>query len=83
MLRNSEFSSDAARTLAARLSSEAAGPKQRIDLAYRLILSRPPDAQELSLGLEFLLTEADGDEIAALGHYCLALLNTNEAIYID
>ena len=81
-LLNSAFSLDTARALATRLASAGGAPGQRIDLAYRLVFSRPPDPSELALGLEFLTKEASADD-SALSRYCLALLNTNEAIYID
>ena len=81
-LLNSAFSLDTARALATRLASAGGAPGQRIDLAYRLVFSRPPHPSELALGLEFLTKEASADD-SALSRYCLALLNTNEAIYID
>jgi hypothetical protein len=80
MLLNSEFSLQAAEALAARISSAGgdgdASDEQSVERAYALIFSRPPTASERALGLDFL----DRD---SLGHYCLALLNTNEAIYVD
>jgi hypothetical protein len=81
MLLNSEFSLAAANALAMRLTSEASSTNQRIDRAYAQIFSRPPSASERAMGQKFLSgTTSDN---AALTHYCLALLNTNEAIYID
>jgi hypothetical protein len=81
MLLNSKFSLETADALAARISArgEAAGAsdEQSIERAYALIFSRLPNAPELALGLDFL---SKGD---TLEHYCLALLNTNEAIYVD
>jgi len=45
---------EAARVLAQRLLTEATGTDQRITLAYRLTLSRPPAARELELMRPFL-----------------------------
>ncbi|MFN0128773.1 MAG: DUF1553 domain-containing protein [Verrucomicrobiales bacterium] len=45
---------EAARVLAQRLLAEAAGTDNRITLAYRLTLSRPPAARELELMRPFL-----------------------------
>ncbi len=45
---------EAARVLAQRLLAEATGTDQRITLAYRLTLSRPPAARELELMRPFL-----------------------------
>lgn len=76
MLLNSQFSLATAEALANRLSSEAESNEQRIDRAYHLIFARPPVAPERTLGSNFL-------QNSSLTHYCLALLNTSEAIYID
>ncbi len=76
MLLNSEFSLAAAEDLALRLSREASEPDQKIDLAYALLFARPPDDEERALGLRFLAE-------SELTDYCLALLNTNEMIYVD
>jgi hypothetical protein len=80
MLLNSEFSLSTARALAARIDRDSSSIEQHIDHAYALIFSRPPTAPERTLGLRFLSSAPDGQ---ALAHYCLALLNTNEAIYVD
>jgi hypothetical protein len=75
MLLNSEFSLSMASALARRLEKFESND-QRIQKAYTLIFSRPPKEDELALGLDFLSKES-------LTHFCLALLNTNEAIYLD
>ncbi|MBM3724410.1 MAG: DUF1553 domain-containing protein [Acidobacteria bacterium] len=52
---NSPFVAGQARKLAARVEREAgADSSRRIDRAYRLLYSRPPDQQERAAGLEFL-----------------------------
>ncbi|MFT5411520.1 MAG: hypothetical protein ACI8XO_003104 [Verrucomicrobiales bacterium] len=77
MLLNSEFSLATAESLAARVSGDGASELQRLERIYALIFSRPPTPAERNLGLEFLHSGG------RLDLYCLALLNTNEAIYID
>ncbi|WP_422925359.1 DUF1549 and DUF1553 domain-containing protein [Singulisphaera sp. PoT] len=77
-LLNSEFASESAQGMAARL--EHAFPhdiEARLRLAYLLAFSREPDAFELELGRAFLAQDP------SWSHLCLALLNTNEFIYID
>ena len=76
MLLNSAFSLDTARALAERVSADGAGQQRMIDRLYALIFARLPAAHERELAAEFL-------SHGRLQHYCLALLNTNEAIYID
>ncbi|NCG18229.1 MAG: DUF1553 domain-containing protein [Rhodobacterales bacterium] len=77
-LLNSEFSSRVATALAKRVRADAPSPDERIQRVYALIFARNPSPTEHALGLRFLQETNDG-----LDHYCLALLNTNEAIYID
>ncbi len=60
---------EAARVLAQRIMKEAGSPEQRIDLAYRLVLSRKPTAQEkpiLLASLNRLESQYTKDKPAAL-----------------
>jgi len=66
----------AAHALSKRLQSEADSAEDRITLAYRLTLGRPPDDEERSLAREFL---AD----SPLSEFCRALFNLNEFVYLD
>jgi hypothetical protein len=66
----------AARSLAARLEKEAADPAARVDLAYRLVLNRPPTAKEQALAVEFL-AHAPTTEL------CRAMFNLNAFVYVD
>ncbi|MDB6136038.1 MAG: hypothetical protein JWM59_4281 [Verrucomicrobiales bacterium] len=80
-LLNSQFSLETAQALAARVTSDkTTGPVQWIDNLHAILFSRPPQEPELRLGLDFLAAHP-GPE--GLTHYCLALLNTNEAITVD
>ncbi|MFN0130628.1 MAG: DUF1549 and DUF1553 domain-containing protein [Verrucomicrobiales bacterium] len=76
MLLNSEFSLATAKALAARVAEESEDPTARINAVYSRLLARPPTVREREVGLAFL---ANGSFV----DYCLALLNTNEAVYID
>ncbi len=84
-LLNSAFSLDVARAFAARLEAASPDPGGQIGAAYALLFARPPDAEERRLGAAFLQSGAAADEGTepALTRYCLALLNTSEAIYVD
>jgi hypothetical protein len=58
----------------------------RIDLLYRLILSRSPTEQERRIGIEGLnqlRRDWSGDEHAALTTYCHTLLNSAAFLYVD
>ncbi|MEZ5299650.1 MAG: DUF1549 and DUF1553 domain-containing protein [Verrucomicrobiales bacterium] len=76
MLLNSDFSIQIAEAIAARVESEASGEESRIARAYALLFAREPTAAESAVGREFL-------QGGSLADYCLGLLNSNEAVYID
>jgi hypothetical protein len=90
ILLNGPFMQGQAKALAARLAREA-GPAaaDRVRLAYRLALGRPPRPAELRRGLDFLAAQArllrDRSDAgpAALADFCLALLNCNEFLYVE
>jgi hypothetical protein len=86
-LLNSPFTLQTAQALAARLTTIApatADPdkdnRTRITLVHSLLYSRPPQETELTAGLQFLNQKPSPERLT---HYCLALLNTTEAITID
>ena len=55
-----------------------------MDEIYLRLFSRRPSAEERELGLGFLKGQRQSSQLrVALTNYCLALLNTNEFIYID
>jgi hypothetical protein len=86
MLLNSEFAQAIAAKLAtdlnARHGSEATA---LITEATLLCLSRQPTKQEKEVGPKFLQkqTAITPNFQAALADYCLALLNSNEFVYVD
>jgi len=67
---------EAAKALAARLTIEAKTNEERVALAYRLTLGRPPSATENKLAQQFL-------ERSPLNELCRALFNLNEFVYLD
>jgi hypothetical protein len=90
ILLNGPFMQGRAKAFAARLAREA-GPdaEGRVRRAYRLALGRPPRPAELRLALGFLAEQAKllrgrpDAEAAALTDFCLALLNSNEFLYVE
>ncbi len=77
-LLNSALANESARALA-EIIAAAAGEDHgwQVDRAYRTVYGRSPDAAERRLGQEFL----DGN--GSLRHFCLALINANEFLYIE
>jgi mono/diheme cytochrome c family protein len=70
---NSKFIEEQARALAERLHGDNAA---RIREAYRLLLARDPDAEELKMGLEYVPK-------ASWPSYARALLSSNEFEFVD
>ena len=85
-LLNSEFVSEHAAALAARLLAEESESAERVRLALRLATARNPRAERVRADLS-LLDELRGeyglDERGALEKYCLLTLNLNEFLYLD
>ena len=54
------------------------GPDRRkqVDLAYRLVAGRPPNAKEMQVALEFLKSQP-------LREFALAVLNLNAFLYVN
>lgn len=74
-LLNSEFMLRSAQSFAARLAAEN-DPLCKVDLAWELALSRPPDMQERGAAVK-MLAEAGPEE------FSLMLFNLNEFVYVD
>lgn len=77
-LFNSGFMEEQSQAFAKRLQRECKGPNRNCEIgtAWRLALSRPPNAAETKLAHSFL---SKGGKAADL---CLALLNRNEFVYV-
>jgi hypothetical protein len=67
---------DACQALADRLKTKTQSDPERIELAYRLTLGRPPTAKERRLAEEFLKT-------SPLKELFRALVNLNEFVFLD
>ena len=70
----------AARLAAAGLPDDAA----RIRQAYLVLFARPPEPDEIAVGLSALAKlRANGPDERAWAAYCQVLVCSNEFIYID
>jgi hypothetical protein len=77
-LMNSPEVGRAADALAARLRSEAGTDLPRaVDLAYRLVLSRPPEAKEKARSLAYLENDPQ-----RLSRFAWLLFNLDEFIHV-
>jgi len=86
MLMNDELVREWSRALAARVLNDGGlSPDQQIERAYRIVFSRPPNAEERRTVLEFLdkQTAEAGDRKAAFVDLCQTLLNSNEFVYMN
>ena len=82
---NSPFMATQSKALAARLRAEAPGDDApRVRLAHRLLFARDPDAEEVSVALEFLRKPQSAPEgMTRWEQYAQVLLVSNEAMYVD
>src|SRR5262249_1670083 len=81
-LLNSDFSTTCAKSLAKRVIQSTGDERaKQLTAPYRFALGRTPDAEERRLADRFF--ERAGDSPAALVHFCQAILNLNEFIYLD
>jgi hypothetical protein len=74
-LLNNEFVLDHSKRFAQRLAKLSADPAEQLSIAYELALSRPPTAEEKTVGLEFLRKNSIED----LTH---VLVNLSEFLYL-
>ena len=82
-LLNNDFSVERAKALARRVTQQAGAERERqISAAYRLALGREPDAEERAAGQRFF-DQTASDAESALAHYCQAILNLNEFVYLE
>jgi hypothetical protein len=86
MLLNSEFAHGIAAKIAAQLNEQYGSDAAALITAATLrCLSRQPTSQEIEKGQKFLQkqTALTPGFREALADYCLALLNSNEFVYVD
>jgi hypothetical protein len=72
-LLNSAFTWDCASDVAQHVQSETSTRNEQVDLACRLILGRPAQADD------FEIAGSDVDLVT----YCAALFNSSEFLYVD
>ncbi len=75
-LMNSPLVADAVKRLAARLQEEMKDDNARVRQAYLRLFGRPPSAEEMRIGVEYV-------ERSSWTHYLQVLLCTNEFLYLD
>ncbi len=77
-LLNSGLANDSARAFAARIANEA-GPDldSQVELAYQIAFARKPDPVERRMARTYL------ENGGTVRHFCLALLNANEFLYVE
>jgi hypothetical protein len=79
---NSHFILQRASALAARLQQSGENDADGITAAYRLLFSRDPNAEEMTLAREFLIRHADS-KMSRWERYAQVLLASNELLYVD
>lgn len=79
-LLNSEFVVGRSRALAALIAESAGEPAAQVAAAFRRILLREPDAEELNAALDLEKSSAGAPVLESL---CQALLNLNEFSYVE
>jgi hypothetical protein len=85
-LMNNEFALQRAKVLAERVQARAAGDDRdrQVELVFQLLLSRPPDEMEKALAAKFFASHRTSEDgTPALVHFCQALLNVNEFVYLE
>ena len=81
---NNPFMVKRARALAGRVTERTAGDLcAQVGQAFELALGRPPGTDEREAGEAFLREAPAGGARARLVHFCHALLNVNEFVYIE
>jgi len=84
---NSEFLAKQAEASAERARREAgADVSAQVRRALHLVLTRPPETDEVRRGVEMITALQRRDGIAgamALKYFCLVALNLNEFLYLD
>jgi hypothetical protein len=86
-LLNSEFMTRQAESLAERVVRVAGSDlRSQIEAAFEIVLSRPPDEDEIESATTFLLeaqAASSAEAASPLAQLCLALLNLNEFVYLE
>ena len=71
-----------AKSLVARLHAASSSDEERIKHAYELLYTRSPEPAELEIGLQFVGTVSDGNELSRWERYAQVLLSSNEFMFV-
>ena len=82
-LLNSDFSKEISERLAQRLRAEAVSPESKVHLLFLLTVSRAPTPAEVQEVLSFVRSSGEAKLPDRWNDVCLAMLNTNEFVYVD
>jgi hypothetical protein len=83
-LLNNDFVWQRARAFAVRVRRRGSADRGRqVETAFVLALGRVPDDVERKAALRFFRMQEGRGEPAALAHFCQALLNVNEFVYLE
>jgi hypothetical protein len=82
-LLNNGFVIEQSEVLSSRLLQDAANEQERIELAFQLVCSRPPTADELQASLQYLQAAPSGDATTSLARFCQALFATAEFRFVN
>jgi hypothetical protein len=79
---NNPFTLDRAKAFAKRVQRSADTDASRVRNAYRILFSREPDRDEVTVAMAYLNKPASGD-ISRWDQYAQMLLVSNEMLYVD
>jgi hypothetical protein len=77
-LLNSELTVSLSAKMAARIAARHDRPADQVTAVYQLAFGRPPSVEEAAWCADFL-----HDQPRGLAELCLALVNSNEFVYVD
>jgi Protein of unknown function (DUF1553) len=82
-LLNNDFALARAKAFAQRIEALAGGDRERqVETAFALALGRPPDAADCTAARRFFAGHGDEPRLGLI-HFCQALLNVNEFVYLE
>lgn len=79
---NSSFMIARSKALVERLHKISDADVVRIENAYELLFSRRPEAEEIEMGLQFINSGSDGNELSNWDRYAQVLLSSNEFMFV-
>ena len=79
---NSSFMIERSKAFVARLHKLSESDAERIQKAYEILFTRNPEPEELAIGLQFVNSESDGNELSSWDRYAQVLLSSNEFMFV-